>query len=228
MEQCSICLEGLDNDVTLACGHRFHAACLAQMASAVGTAATRRGALTSCPNCRAVSRVALVSTPIAAFSVGDRVSAWAPPASARRGRPPGPRRDRSAVVAPDPERAPTEKSSKFWGVTWRSDRGRWAAYYIDPNGKQRHIGFFDTQEQAARAYDAAIRTLPPDVQLQRKMNSADANGPLVPRVRNTSKKRDREEPAAPPAALSRRRMVSAPPPRERDDLDLDRTAEYLL
>ena len=25
MEQCSICLEGLDNGVTLACGHRFHA-----------------------------------------------------------------------------------------------------------------------------------------------------------------------------------------------------------
>ncbi|CAH0370453.1 unnamed protein product, partial [Pelagomonas calceolata] len=75
MEHCSICLEGLDNGVALACGHRFHAACLAQMASAVGTAATRRGALTACPNCRAVSRVALVSTPVAAFSVGDRVSA---------------------------------------------------------------------------------------------------------------------------------------------------------
>ena len=103
MEQCSICLEGLDNGVTLACGHRFHAACLAQMASAVGTAATRRGAL----------------------------------------------------------------------------------------------------------------------------NSADANGPLVPRVRKTSKKRDREEPAAPPAAPPRKR-VSAAPPRERNDLDLDRTAAYLL
>ena len=102
------------------------------------------------------------------------------------------------------------------------------ARYKDADGKERHIGYFDTQEEAARAYDVAIRTLPPDVQLRRKMNSADANGPLVPRVRNTSKKRDREEPAAPPAAPSRRRMVSAPPPRERDDLDLDRTAAYLL
>ena len=54
-----------------------------------------------------------------------------------------------------------------------------------------------------------------------------ANGPLVPRVRNTSKKRDREEPAAPPAAPPPKR-VSAPPPRERDGLDLDRTAAYLL
>ena len=74
--------------------------------------------------------------------------------------------------------------------------------------------------RTTRAVDAAIRTLPPDVQLQRKMNSADANGPLVPRVRKTSKKRDREEPAAPPAAPPRKRA--------RDELDLDRTAAYLL
>ncbi len=44
MEQCSICLESLDGGVVaLACNHRFHAACLAQMAGAVGTATTRRG-----------------------------------------------------------------------------------------------------------------------------------------------------------------------------------------
>ena len=42
-EQCSICLEALDGgEVALACGHRFHAACLAQMAGAVGTAKRRR------------------------------------------------------------------------------------------------------------------------------------------------------------------------------------------
>ena len=36
------------------------------------------------------------------------------------------RRDRSAVVAPDPARDPTETTSKFWGVTWDkgSDGGR--------------------------------------------------------------------------------------------------------
>ena len=40
MEQCSICLEALDGGVVAlaTCGHRFHAACLAQMAGAVGTA----------------------------------------------------------------------------------------------------------------------------------------------------------------------------------------------
>ena len=37
MEQCSICLDALDGGVAaLACGHRFHAACLASMAGAVG------------------------------------------------------------------------------------------------------------------------------------------------------------------------------------------------
>ena len=96
------------------------------------------------------------------------------------------------------------------------------------NGKSRTIGYYDTQEEAARAYDAAIRTLPPDVQLRRKMNSADANGPLVPRVRKTWKKRDREEPAAPPAAPPPKRVSESPPQRERDGLDLDRTAAYLL
>ena len=56
MEQCSICLEALDGGVVAlaTCGHRFHAACLAQMAGAVGKATTRRGSLTACPNCRTV------------------------------------------------------------------------------------------------------------------------------------------------------------------------------
>ena len=58
MDQCSICLESLDDGgvVALACNHRFHAACLAEMAGAVGTATTRRGSLTACPNCRTVSK----------------------------------------------------------------------------------------------------------------------------------------------------------------------------
>ena len=59
------------------------------------------------------------------------------------------------------------------------------------------------------------------------------DGQLVPRTYKApphsilGRKRRREEPAAPPAVPPRKR-VSAPPPRERDDLDLDRTAEYLL
>ena len=76
METCSICLDSLDGGaVALACGHRFHGACLAQCAAAVGTAATtsRRGTLTACPNCRTTSRVAPYKP--AAYDVGDRVSA---------------------------------------------------------------------------------------------------------------------------------------------------------
>ena len=74
MEQCSICLDNIDSTgPTLACGHRFHASCLARLAGANGTTPTRRGALTACPNCRVVSRVAL--TPVATFGVGDRVDA---------------------------------------------------------------------------------------------------------------------------------------------------------
>ena len=72
--QCSICLDDLDaSGPTLACGHRFHAACLARLAGANGTTPTRRGALTACPNCRTTSRVAPMTS--AAFSVGDRVLA---------------------------------------------------------------------------------------------------------------------------------------------------------
>mmetsp|Transcript_1317 Transcript_1317/g.3050 ORF Transcript_1317/g.3050 Transcript_1317/m.3050 type:complete len:334 (+) Transcript_1317:130-1131(+) len=73
-DQCSICLEALDGGVAaLACGHRFHAACLARLAGATGTSSTRRGALTACPNCRTTSRVAPYKP--AAYAVGDRVSA---------------------------------------------------------------------------------------------------------------------------------------------------------
>ena len=75
-DQCSICLDALDGGVAaLACGHRFHAACLASMAGAVGTASStsRRGTLTACPNCRTTSRVAPYKP--AAYDVGDRVSA---------------------------------------------------------------------------------------------------------------------------------------------------------
>ena len=76
METCSICLDALDGGaVALACGHRFHAACLAQCAAAVGTAATtsRRGTLTACPNCRTTSRV--VPATSAAHRVGEKVLA---------------------------------------------------------------------------------------------------------------------------------------------------------
>ena len=110
--------------------------------------------------------------------------------------------DRSAVVAPDPSRAPTAPTSKFWGVSWAKRWRRWQAKYTDANGKQRQIGYFDTQEAAAHAVNAAIRALPPDVQARRNTNPV-VDGQLVPRARKAaghgqkaSYKRRREEPAA--------------------------------
>ena len=86
----------------------------------------------------------------------------------------------SAVVAPDPARAPTEATSKFWGVTWHKGKRRWRARYTDANDKMRHIGYFDTQEDAAHAVNAAIRRA--GLEGRRKTNPV-VNGQLVPRAR---------------------------------------------
>ena len=92
------------------------------------------------------------------------------------------RRDRSAVVAPDAVRAPTEPTSKFWGVTWNQVLRVWVARYSDANGKHRHIGHFVTEEAAAHAVNAAIGALPPDVQRRRHTNPV-VDGQLVPKRR---------------------------------------------
>ena len=104
-------------------------------------------------------------------------------------------RDISTVVAPDPSRAPTETTSKFWGVNWHKRNRRWKAQYTDADGKQRTIGLYDTEEAAAHAVNAAIAALPPDVQRRRHTNPV-VDGQLVPRVRKTRKRR-REEPSTP-------------------------------
>lgn len=44
-------------------------------------------------------------------------------------------------------------SSPFKGVTRYRRTGRWRAY-VTEGGRQFHIGYFDTAEEAARAYDA--------------------------------------------------------------------------
>ena len=74
---------------------------------------------------------------------------------------------------------------------------RWKAYYKDANGKKRNIGFFDTQEQAAHAVNAAIRRV--GLEGRRKTNPV-VDGQLVPRAY----KRRRAEPAATPSPRARR------------------------
>ena len=120
-------------------------------------------------------------------------------------------RDRSAVVAPDPVRAPTETTSKFWGVTWDKNARRWKAQYTDANGKRRQIGYFDTQEQAARAYNATIRRA--GLGSLRKTNPV-VDGQLVPKP---PRKRRRDEPAATPPRARPRRAVNDDSEPDADD-----------
>ena len=113
------------------------------------------------------------------------------------------RLDRSGVVPPDLASAPTEATSKFWGVSWHKPTRRWQAHYTDADGKMRHIGYYDTQEAAAHAANAAIRRA--GLEGKRRTNAVD--GQLVPKSGPRSglmRKRRREEPAATPSPRARR------------------------
>ena len=114
-------------------------------------------------------------------------------------KPSGPHNklDDSAVVAPDPARDPTATTSKFWGVCWHKSERRWAAAYRDANGKNRFLGYFDDQESAAHAVNAAIRRA--GLEGKRRTNPV-VDGALVPKQPGAPtripKKRRRDEPAA--------------------------------
>ena len=115
---------------------------------------------------------------------------------------------RAAVVAPDPARAPTEATSKYWGVHWHKRKRRWQASYHDANGKHRSLGSFDTQEAAAHAVNAAIRRA--GLEGKRHTNPV-VDGRLVPRALKAhghgpkaSRKRRRDKPAATPSTRARR------------------------
>ena len=108
-------------------------------------------------------------------------------------------RDRSAVVAPDPARAPTATTSKFWGVSWHKTQRMWEASYKAADGKKRTISKYATQEAAAHAVNAAIRRA--GLEGRRKMNPV-VDGQLVPPKKYPASghgrrhKRRRDEPAA--------------------------------
>ena len=85
-------------------------------------------------------------------------------------------------------------------MTWNKRARRWQAKYCDANGKQHGIGYYDDQEAAAHAVNAAIRRA--GLEGRRKTNPV-VDGQLVPR--KTTYKRRRDEPAAAPSPRARRR-----------------------
>ena len=75
--------------------------------------------------------------------------------------------------------------------------------YKDADGKKRTPGFYDTQEAAAHAVNAAIRRA--GLEGRRKTNPV-VDGQLVPKPPGPhNKKRRREEPAGTPSTRARRR-----------------------
>ena len=91
-------------------------------------------------------------------------------------------------------------------MCWNKGRRRWQAQYTDANGKKRGIGYYDTQEAAAHAVNAATRRA--GLEGRRKTNPV-VDGQLVPKRRKANghgwrsqKKRRREESGA----------ANAPPP----------------
>ena len=65
-------------------------------------------------------------------------------------------------------------------LAWDRRKRRWAARYRDADGKTRTIGYFDDQEAAAHAVNAAIRWA--GLEGHRKTNPVDADGRVVPRA----------------------------------------------
>ena len=95
-------------------------------------------------------------------------------------------------------------------MSWKKSSRRWLAQYYDANRNHRSIGYFDTQEEAARAYNAAIRRAGLE---GRRHTNLVVDGQLVPHARKANghgrdalRKRLREgSDAATPSTRARRR-----------------------
>lgn len=74
-----------------------------------------------------------------------------------------------------------EYSSLYIGVCWSEWCRKWQVNLKDVNGKRIHIGFFEDQEEAARAYNATVTRLG----LRCKLNKV-VNGKLQPKPKMSS------------------------------------------
>ena len=97
--------------------------------------------------------------------------------------PAAPNFDPSEVVPPDPERIRSSRNgcSKYFGVTWEHNPPRWTAVFSTTGrmgGRAITIDYFKTEEEAAHAYNAAIRRY--GLESIHKTNPV-VNGVLVPR-----------------------------------------------
>jgi hypothetical protein len=115
----------------------------------------------------------------------------------------------------------------FEAAVGRDERDRrWKARYKDANGKNRHVGYYNTQEAAAYAVNAAIRRA--GLEGRRRTNPV-VDGALVPNHSGAPtripKKRRRDEPAAATPSTRARRPRRAvnyddSGPDDEEDLEL--------
>jgi hypothetical protein len=92
-----------------------------------------------------------------------RVVAQAPPGlhvSHQNGDPLDCRRDNLLLLTAQQKSSRSKKrqgtTSRYRGVSWQRQIGRWTAY-LRRDGRQYHLGTFQDEEAAARAYDQAAR-----------------------------------------------------------------------
>ena len=72
-------------------------------------------------------------------------------------------------------------TSRFWGVFWQANHGRWRVQYRDDSTppKKIEVGTFDDEERAALAYNEAV--IAADLDHIHVMNRVDASGRPLPK-----------------------------------------------